>query len=454
MNDYLLLSACLQDPKLWGVFSPVLSSHSWDDEWVSWVYKKVSEKLGSRRLKVQTAEDLFYLIDNDKLKDAQRETFWEICEHLYSLEINDISRDRLQSFMLDSKRASLAEAILSGGDLSEIEKEISLLKKIKSDPGFAWDNIFSREALANPRELIKAEEGTPITTGLPSLDKIMNGGWYRGRQAIIVAKPGFGKTYLMIAFAKAAVLSGMRVLYVALDNAKGEMRKRFYHCFSGVPFSNDLTDEQFSRRLLDMGIDENRFSLLVGHRKQTTMAEIDAMTIEKAEEWGGYDMRIIDYIDVVRFPKHEQNWQEVEDAYASNAGYATKFNSLEMTASQPKAEGYGAKSIDLEHYAGSIGKGRHCGYSMAIKQNGQDRACDRAWLSVIKAREELNRYQKPFTMKRSTGEVLDLDEPVVWLDMEQGKKARDSQVKQTMSQRLREKGLHLRKRAETEADEQ
>ena len=453
MNDYLLLSACLQDPKMWRMFSPVLKSHPWDDDWVGWVYSKAAERLGSRNLKVQTAEDLFYLIDNDKLKDAQRETFWGVCEHLYSLEINDLSRDRLQDFMLDCKRSELSESLLSGKDLAEIESEIAKLKKIKSDPGFAWDNIFSRDALENPREVIRAEEGEPITTGLPSLDKIMNGGWYRGRQAIIVAKPGFGKTYLMISFAKAAVMAGKRVLYVALDNAKGEMRKRFYHCFSGIPFTNDLSDEEFSRRLLDMGVNENNFSLLVGHRKQTTMAEIDAMTIEKADEWGGYDMRIIDYIDVARFPKHEQNWQETEDAYASNAGFATKFNSVEMTASQPKVEGYGAKNIDLEHYAGSIGKGRHCGYSMAIKQNGQDRACDRAWLCVIKAREEMNRYQKPFTMKRSTGEVLDLDEPVVWLDMEQGKKQREGHVKQTMAQRLREKGLHLRvKREEKESE--
>lgn len=72
-------------------------------------------------------------------------------------------------------------------------------------------------------------ENTRISTGIPGLDAMLNGGLIPGRTYLVKGAPGTGKTTLAMHFAMAGIANGENVLYVTLeepaDNLRADMIK-------------------------------------------------------------------------------------------------------------------------------------------------------------------------------------------------------------------------------------
>lgn len=62
-----------------------------------------------------------------------------------------------------------------------------------------------------------------VSSGVPGLDRMLGGGYYRGTHALITGEPGTAKSTLCGAFVEAACQRGERALYVGFDEAAGEM---------------------------------------------------------------------------------------------------------------------------------------------------------------------------------------------------------------------------------------
>jgi circadian clock protein KaiC len=62
-----------------------------------------------------------------------------------------------------------------------------------------------------------------VATGVPRLDTMLDGGYYRGSGVLISGAPGTAKTTLAGAFARAACERGERVLYVSFDEAASQI---------------------------------------------------------------------------------------------------------------------------------------------------------------------------------------------------------------------------------------
>lgn len=58
-----------------------------------------------------------------------------------------------------------------------------------------------------------------VSTGVPRLDRMLDGGYFRGSSVLVSGAPGSAKTTLAGAFAEAACRRGERVLYVSFDEA-------------------------------------------------------------------------------------------------------------------------------------------------------------------------------------------------------------------------------------------
>ena len=58
-----------------------------------------------------------------------------------------------------------------------------------------------------------------ISTGVPRLDTLVGGGYFRGSGVLISGEPGTSKTSLAAAFAEAAAARGERVLFISFDEA-------------------------------------------------------------------------------------------------------------------------------------------------------------------------------------------------------------------------------------------
>lgn len=71
------------------------------------------------------------------------------------------------------------------------------------------------EVLASPDSATAPHER--ISTGIPRLDRILDGGVYRGSTVLISGQPGTSKTTLAAAFAEAAAERGERALFFSFD---------------------------------------------------------------------------------------------------------------------------------------------------------------------------------------------------------------------------------------------
>ena len=58
-----------------------------------------------------------------------------------------------------------------------------------------------------------------VTSGVPQLDQMLGGGYYRGSSVLISGAPGTSKTSLSAAFAQAAALRKEKTIYVSFDEA-------------------------------------------------------------------------------------------------------------------------------------------------------------------------------------------------------------------------------------------
>lgn len=66
-----------------------------------------------------------------------------------------------------------------------------------------------------------------ISTGVPRLDAMLDGGYFRGASILITGSPGTSKSTLSAAFAAAACQRGERVVYVSFDESADELARNF-----------------------------------------------------------------------------------------------------------------------------------------------------------------------------------------------------------------------------------
>ena len=65
-----------------------------------------------------------------------------------------------------------------------------------------------------------------LSTGMAELDRVLGGGIVKDSISIIAAKPGAGKSTLMLQMAQNIAASGYRVLYVSGEESEGQVRNR------------------------------------------------------------------------------------------------------------------------------------------------------------------------------------------------------------------------------------
>lgn len=64
-----------------------------------------------------------------------------------------------------------------------------------------------------------------IKTGVPGLDKMLNGGLIEGRPYLVIGGPGAGKSILAVQFLMVSISRGESALYVTLDEPYNEIRQ-------------------------------------------------------------------------------------------------------------------------------------------------------------------------------------------------------------------------------------
>jgi len=108
----------------------------------------------------------------------------------------------------------------------------TLSQKIKAGGQTVGESSLNA-VLSDVAEEIEADEvaakqgkSIQIGTGIPTLTRLLDGGWWKGDLIILAARPSVGKTALMLQFAKTAARNGKPVLLFSLEMTKSRLGRR------------------------------------------------------------------------------------------------------------------------------------------------------------------------------------------------------------------------------------
>lgn len=92
----------------------------------------------------------------------------------------------------------------------------------------------------------KETEKTGISTGFPSIDEALSGGWRERRLYLLAGQTGSGKSALALEFARAAAEKGSPVLFVAYELEDLEVRARLISRETGIFYGRICTPDLLS----------------------------------------------------------------------------------------------------------------------------------------------------------------------------------------------------------------
>lgn len=152
-----------------------------------------------------------------------------------------------------------------------------------------------------------------ISTGLYDLDDLL-GGFRPGELILVGARPGVGKSVLLLNFAaQAAMRQKLRTALFSLEMSETEIGLRIAAAGTSIPLkllrTGRLDDQQWSK-LTRFVAETDEAPLHIDQTPRATMAHIRAGVKRLIAEHGGVDLILVDYLQLTEGSGGRENRQE------------------------------------------------------------------------------------------------------------------------------------------------
>lgn len=138
-----------------------------------------------------------------------------------------------------------------------------------------------------------------IPTKLPDLDAL-TGGWKPGQLVVVSGQTGFGKTTLMLQFARECALSGKPALIVSLEMTRDEVINKLVSA-TGKKDVKHMTPDEVSAALNALG--KLPIEIAEPSDTQGAAAGISARAYRMKAKRGGLGVVIVDYLGRMNIPE-------------------------------------------------------------------------------------------------------------------------------------------------------
>ncbi|MEV0214266.1 replicative DNA helicase [Micromonospora sp. NPDC050695] len=166
-----------------------------------------------------------------------------------------------------------------------------------------WQDAAAR-TLTDMGEIADApDEPVGIPTGLHDVDEVLEG-LRPGQLTLVAARPRVGKSVLLLNVAQHASFKlGKRVVFFSLEMSEPEVVTRMFSAGTSVPLTRirlakQLTDEDWTKLGRYVG-DTDAAPLHIDPSPKAGLAHIRATTKRIAEEHGGVDLVLVDYLQLM-----------------------------------------------------------------------------------------------------------------------------------------------------------
>ena len=192
-----------------------------------------AERMGAQRIAFDSLDVILRLMDDPA---RQRQEVYRIHDWLSNSDLTGLVTARLEELGNSDSLARgflpfIADCVVELSQRIEDRVALRSLRVVKyRGSSFAENEVpfvigpsGMEVARVGPPELDYEVSEERVSTGVPSLDEMLRGGYFRGTSTVITGASGTTKTTLAGAFAEAAADRGDNTLYVCFDEAAEEI---------------------------------------------------------------------------------------------------------------------------------------------------------------------------------------------------------------------------------------
>jgi len=269
----------------------------------------------------------------------------------------------MEEFESFTKRQELERAILKSADLLEKGDFAPVEKLIKDAVQISLQKDMGTDYFADPRGRNDKyfNSGGQVSTGWPSLDKILYGGFSRGELNIFAGGSGSGKSLVMMNIALSWLEQGLSGAYVSLELSEELVGLRTDAMLSNMStkeIRKDLETAELKIKMFGKKAGQYRVKSLPA---QSNINDVRAYLKEVQVQTGiKVDFIMVDYLDLLMpaSVKVNPNDQFIKDKYVAEElrNLAQELGVLLVTASQLNRGAVEEIEFDHSHIAGGISK--------------------------------------------------------------------------------------------------
>ena len=262
-----------------------------------------------------------------------------------------------------SRKEELSRAILKAADLLEEGDYDPVEKLIKDAVQISLTKDMGTDYFGDPRARIDRyfNSGGQVSTGWPTMDKILYGGMSRGELNIFAGGSGSGKSLVMMNIALSWLQAGLSGAYITLELSEELCSLRTDAMLTGMgtkEIRKDIDTTELKVKMVSKKAGQYRVK---GFPAQSNINDIRAYLKEVQIQTGiKIDFVMVDYLDLLMpvSVKVNPNDQFIKDKYVAEElrNLAKELNVLLVTASQLNRSAVEEIEFDHSHIAGGISK--------------------------------------------------------------------------------------------------
>jgi len=311
----------------------------------------------------------------------------------------------LDTFEKFSRHKALERAILKGADLLEKGEYGPIEGMIKEAIQIGLAKDMGTDYFADPRARLEGlkDNNGQVSTGWPSIDKKLFGGFNRGELNIFAGGSGAGKSLFLQNMAVNFATEGMNVLYISLELSEALTAMRIDSMLTGIAtreIFKSLDDVEMKVRMMGKKSGKIQIKYMPSGKNANDLRSY-------VKEWSiknkcKPDVLLIDYLDLMMplSVKVSPSDLFVKDKYVSEElrNLAMELGCVFVTASQLNRAAVEEIEFDHSHISGGLSKIQTADNVIGI--------------FTSRAMKERGRYQIQFMKTRSSsgvGQKVDLE---------------------------------------------
>lgn len=307
----------------------------------------------------------------------------------------------LQEFETFSKHKALESAILKSADYLEKGEYGPVEDMIKKAVQIGLQKDLGTDYFSSPRERLEAikDKNGQVSTGWPTLDKKLFGGFNRGELNIFAGGSGSGKSLFMANLGVNWCLQGMNVLYLTFELSENLVSMRIDSMVTDIATRDifkSIDDVEMKVKMIGKKAGAFQVKYMpTGKNANDLRAYIKEYEIKTGRK---VDVVLVDYLDLM-YPIGQKISAEnlfVKDKYVSEElrNLAMELNTVFVTASQLNRSSVEEIEFDHSHISGGISKINTADNLIGIFTSRAMRERGRYQLQLMKTRSSSGVGQK------------------------------------------------------------